>query len=110
MQQNRAPKQAGRSVSASYGYSPQLTFTGLFLRIRKARKSHDELKGRKNMKWTYRTCEVSFNTAFADVKVREELNVLGEEGWEALAAWPQSGSNADGKVVVLFKKPMRQPA
>ena len=57
------------------------------------------------MKWKYYIEEIKFGQP---IKILEEqLNDLGSDGWEVVAAFPSPTPDAHGHVFVLLKKPIK---
>ncbi len=55
-----------------------------------------------DMKWIYHIEQVQFGQRSVEA-IADELDELGEEGWEAVSALPVEG-NSEGVVSILFKK------
>jgi hypothetical protein len=54
------------------------------------------------MKWKYYIEEIRFGQPINTLE--NQLNQLGGDGWEALAAFPSPTPDAHGHVFVLFKQ------
>jgi len=57
------------------------------------------------MKWKYYIEEIRFGQPINTLE--NQLNQLGSDGWEALAAFPSPTPDAHGHVFVLFKRPTK---
>ncbi len=54
--------------------------------------------------WKYLLEEVTI-AGSSEHETLEQLDELGDGGWEAVAVWPKPGPNQAGKFYVLFKQP-----